>query len=400
MVDEASGTVTSTINVGSEPLGVAADGGNVYVVNNGDNTVSVIDAATGTVTSTIDVGTSPSGVAAGDGNVYVSNNGDGTVSVIDEASGAVTDTIDVGTHPIGVTLDNSTVYVANSGDNTVSVIPVQLEPSTPVITNLPATATNGGTFTAAVATTGDGAVSVTSSTPAVCTVGADGLTVTYLSPGSCVLTAHVAPGAHYGGAAGDPQELTVNACTQTVTGTYKGALSTSGSLCVLGGTVAGAVTVKAGGLLTLRDATVRGAVLTNDATSVLACGSTVTSITTLSATSGPVDLGPWPTAAALTRSRGRRHHRRHRRHHPAGKHRDRAAHGHRKYRDRQHRGEHHCRTGDRRQQYVPRPGRHLGEHHPRRARLRRELARASRRRRAQHREPARDRAMRHAEITR
>jgi hypothetical protein len=60
---------------------------------------------------------------------------------------------------------------------------------------------------------------------------------------------------------------------------------------VEGGTVVGAVTVKAGGSLTLRDATVQGAVLATDATSVLACGSTVTSIATFSATNGPVDLG-------------------------------------------------------------------------------------------------------------
>ncbi len=65
--------------------GVAVNpGGNVYVTNQGSNTVSVIDPATNTVTgSPITVGASPLGVAVNPvtGEVYVTNFAGDTVSV-------------------------------------------------------------------------------------------------------------------------------------------------------------------------------------------------------------------------------------------------------------------------------------------------------------------------------
>ena len=96
-----------------------------YVANNGSSTVSVIDTASNTVTDTIPVGINPIGVAVSpDGSqVYVTNQcvsssncTNGTVSVIDAASNAVTDTITVGPFPQGdsVSPDGSRVYVANA----------------------------------------------------------------------------------------------------------------------------------------------------------------------------------------------------------------------------------------------------------------------------------------------
>ena len=77
VIDAATRTVTATIPVGTDPVGVAADpaAGTVYVTNNGDSTVSVIDAATSAVTATIPVGNGPDGVAADPaaGTVYVAN---------------------------------------------------------------------------------------------------------------------------------------------------------------------------------------------------------------------------------------------------------------------------------------------------------------------------------------
>src|SRR6266404_2960716 len=73
------------------PLGFAQ---NAYITNNASATVSVIDTATNTVTATIHVGSNPLGVAVSpDGSkVYVTNNNDGSVSVIDTATNAVTAT--------------------------------------------------------------------------------------------------------------------------------------------------------------------------------------------------------------------------------------------------------------------------------------------------------------------
>jgi len=128
----AARTVAATIDVGTQPNGVAVDpaAGTVYVTNSTANTVSVIDAATSTVTATIDVpvGSIPDTVAVDPaaGTVYVVDVYANTVSVIDVATRAVTGNIAVGSEPEGVAVDPAagTVYVTNSADNTVSVIDV------------------------------------------------------------------------------------------------------------------------------------------------------------------------------------------------------------------------------------------------------------------------------------
>ena len=132
IIDTAINTVTATVQVGTNPSGVALapNGETVYIGNIGDNTVSIIDTATNTVTATVQVGTTPTGIAVSpDGTkVYVASYTDGTVSIIDTTNNnAVTATVQIGTigtKPTGVavTPDGTKVYVANAGDNTVYVI--------------------------------------------------------------------------------------------------------------------------------------------------------------------------------------------------------------------------------------------------------------------------------------
>ena len=68
VIDAATNSVTATIPVGDQPLGVAVtpDGTRAYVTNTFSDTVSVIDTATNTVTATIAVGDTPRGVAVAD----------------------------------------------------------------------------------------------------------------------------------------------------------------------------------------------------------------------------------------------------------------------------------------------------------------------------------------------
>ena len=61
----------------------------------------------------------------------------------------------------------------------------------PTISNIPSSATPGGSFTPAVLTSSSGATSVTSTTPSICSVNQDG-SVSYLAAGTCSLTSHVA----------------------------------------------------------------------------------------------------------------------------------------------------------------------------------------------------------------
>jgi hypothetical protein len=89
----------------------------------------------------------------------------------------------------------------------------QFTPTTPAISNLPASPIYGSGFTAAVSTTGDGTTSVTSSTTSVCR--ASGRLVTFVGSGTCTLKAHVALGPNYSAAAGSDQTVTVGADSTT-----------------------------------------------------------------------------------------------------------------------------------------------------------------------------------------
>lgn len=130
VIDTASQTVVATVAVQSKPIGVAmastSMGTFAYVTNSGSNTVSVIAVGPSpTVVQTINVGSDPYGIAASPNSslVYVANAKSNNVSAISVASNTVTATIPVGTAPFGVafTPDSSMAYVANTS-NTVSVI--------------------------------------------------------------------------------------------------------------------------------------------------------------------------------------------------------------------------------------------------------------------------------------
>jgi len=174
-IDEATGTVTSTVTVGSDPDGVAVDPTThtAYVTNGGNGTVSVIDEATGTVTGTVPVGADPSGVAVDPTfhTAYVANLA-GTVSVIDEATRTVTATVPVGADPSGVAVDPAfhTAYVTNQGAGAVSVISVSRP--TPVTTVAaspnPSTFGQNVTFTATVGPADGGTITFSRGSTALC----------------------------------------------------------------------------------------------------------------------------------------------------------------------------------------------------------------------------------------
>ncbi|WP_151062000.1 PE domain-containing protein [Mycobacterium tuberculosis] len=124
-----AGAVTTITHASfNDPHGVAVNpGGNIYVTNQGSNTVSVIDPVTNTVTGSITDGNGPSGVAVSPvtGLVFVTNFDSNTVSVIDPTTNTVTGSpITVGTAPTGVAVNPVTgeVYVTNFAGDTVSVI--------------------------------------------------------------------------------------------------------------------------------------------------------------------------------------------------------------------------------------------------------------------------------------
>jgi YVTN family beta-propeller protein len=98
----------------------------VYVANYGSGTVSVIDTSNHTVTATIAVGPNPIGVAVHPTgtSVYVTNYGGASVAVIDTGTNTVTTSVPVGANPVGVALtaDGARALVANYTDGTVSIL--------------------------------------------------------------------------------------------------------------------------------------------------------------------------------------------------------------------------------------------------------------------------------------
>lgn len=105
------------IDVGASPSQaiVTPNGAEVYVSNNGANSVSVISTSTNTVTHTVSVGSSPDALAVSpDGSkIYVGQHG-GNVTVIDTATKNVTtiNTLGGPVRDLAITPDGSKVYLA------------------------------------------------------------------------------------------------------------------------------------------------------------------------------------------------------------------------------------------------------------------------------------------------
>jgi len=116
----------------SQPLSLSADGDLLAVANPDNDSVSFFDTsrATPRLIAEVGVGREPNGVALAPdgGEAYVANTVDGTVSVLKITGGGkkikVHKVVRVGTEPYGVavTPDGRKVYVTNARSNSVSVI--------------------------------------------------------------------------------------------------------------------------------------------------------------------------------------------------------------------------------------------------------------------------------------
>ena len=124
----ASTSVVRTIDVGTEPVGVAVTPSRAYVTNAGSNSVSVIDTATNTLVDTInDIGVRPFGIAvdAAGTRVYVANQTDNSVSVIDVATNSLVGApVSVGAQPVGIAVHptGSKIFVTSRGSGSLEVI--------------------------------------------------------------------------------------------------------------------------------------------------------------------------------------------------------------------------------------------------------------------------------------
>ncbi|HYS33127.1 MAG TPA: BTAD domain-containing putative transcriptional regulator [Streptosporangiaceae bacterium] len=117
------GRVLDRIPVGPGPAGVVVGGGEVWVANQLDGTVSEVNPASGTVVATIRVGNGSAAIAAAFGSVWVANVTDGTISRIDAASGQVSATIPLGSAPAGLASGSRGIWAATSAGRLVRIDP-------------------------------------------------------------------------------------------------------------------------------------------------------------------------------------------------------------------------------------------------------------------------------------
>ncbi|HEX6654321.1 MAG TPA: ABC transporter substrate-binding protein [Thermoleophilaceae bacterium] len=118
-VDPASGDVIHSAEVGSNPSGITAAGGRIWVANAADGTVTRIASETGQVDQTVEVGSSPVAITAAAGAIWVANAHDGTISRIEPSGGRVVQTIRVGGRPIDLAAGAGALWVADSHRDSV-----------------------------------------------------------------------------------------------------------------------------------------------------------------------------------------------------------------------------------------------------------------------------------------
>ncbi|MCZ6753411.1 MAG: PEGA domain-containing protein [Acidobacteria bacterium] len=102
------------------PMGVAFDGANIWVSNQGNHNVMKLRASDGALLGTFTVGTGPNYVASDGANIWVSNTGSGNVTKLRASDGANLGSFAVGNDPTGVAFDGANIWVANTPNNTVS----------------------------------------------------------------------------------------------------------------------------------------------------------------------------------------------------------------------------------------------------------------------------------------
>jgi YVTN family beta-propeller protein len=132
-----AGTITAANGLGANPSAIAAspDGQWIFIATQGDGvgpgSLDIVGSSSGTVFASVPLGVRPT-FAISDATLnrlYVVNSGDNTVSVFDSSNVTSSGmpllaTVTVGNTPVGVTplVDGTKFYVANSGSNDVTVV--------------------------------------------------------------------------------------------------------------------------------------------------------------------------------------------------------------------------------------------------------------------------------------
>lgn len=126
---DTNGTVIASNNAGVSPYSLTTANGKLYITNGPSNNVSVVDKASLTTLTTVNVGIYPQEILAIGNYVFVCNTSlfgggtDSTVSVIDAATDALVFTIQVGKNPTALARTNDNkLLIGCPGDVSKAVI--------------------------------------------------------------------------------------------------------------------------------------------------------------------------------------------------------------------------------------------------------------------------------------
>ena len=123
-INPAAGTVVATVRVGIGPDAITSGFGSIWVANVTSNTLSRIDQVSGHVVATIPLGSAPAGLAAGDGGIWVTSTETGRLLLVDPHASRISQAYAVGVSPGGVAVGADSVWVAGSGGTVTRVEPV------------------------------------------------------------------------------------------------------------------------------------------------------------------------------------------------------------------------------------------------------------------------------------
>ncbi len=107
-------------STGSSARGVAFDGANIWTTNSGSNNVTKLRASDGANLGAFAVGASPFGIAFDGANIWVTNTGSNNVTKLRASNGAAVGTFAVGTNPSGVAFDGANIWVVNGSSNNLT----------------------------------------------------------------------------------------------------------------------------------------------------------------------------------------------------------------------------------------------------------------------------------------
>jgi YVTN family beta-propeller protein len=130
VIDAGSGRITSSVAVGRRPTGLAVSGGDVWVANSIDRTISRV-TADGSRDNIGPLGVSPSNVVASPNLIWIGNEDDGTVTRVDARTKSVVgEPTRTGNGLSGIAFGAGALWAANGIDGTV----VRVDPASGKIT--------------------------------------------------------------------------------------------------------------------------------------------------------------------------------------------------------------------------------------------------------------------------